>query len=267
MRLAAISAVAVVTLGAQALWAAPAAPELAWSAAQGFEGLIRECRLVLPEASVPAPAQGKAVESGDNFFPLKALSGLPAPDPKTAAWLASRIPGLDTAALKAVPPAPADQALARAVAAQATYLDVFTDPGLGRGHSELYYLSADVLDGLERKYVSGTLPVTGKTKDGRPFRMQALVAGGGSVYLLYDLAQFSVKEGRNEFKITDAGRVAVSVLGAGDVGLHGLSGCGCKGPFCGCAEIQRITKIAADKVKVQTSRGDQTADISPIRIR
>lgn len=239
-------------------------PEAVWSSAQGFGGLIRECRVGLPEA--PQAVAGKIL-AADDFVSIQALSQLPPPDPKTVAWLASRIPGLNTAALRAVPLDPVDAILSRAAAAQASYLDIFTDAGLGRGKPALYYLSQDVLASLEKKWVSGSMPATGTAKDGRPFHMQALVAGNGAVYILYDLDQFSFKDGKIEFKITDSGRVAVTVLGAGDVGMKGVSACGCKGPFCGCAELQRMTKIAPDKVKVKTSRGDQTADLKAVRRR
>jgi hypothetical protein len=248
--------------------AAGPAPEAAWSTAQVFGAFTRQCPAVLPEFD-GAPAQGKPLSSGpdDGFISIQALSQLPPTDSRTAAWLASRIPGLNTAALKTVPGEPVDAVLARAAAARASYLDIFTDPGLGHGKPALYYLSQDVLGRLNRKWVSGTLPVNGTAKDGQPFNMQALVVGNGSVYILYDRSQFSFKEDGHEFKITDSGRVAVSVLGAADVGVSGVKGCGCKGPFCGCADIQRITKTGPTSVRVKTSRGDQNSSLDLIHLR
>lgn len=246
-----------------------AAPEAAWNAAQGFEAFTRQSPVSLPASDAPSVSGTLIPMNGpdDVFISLEAFSQLPSTDPKTAAWLASRIPGLNTAALKTVSADPVDAIMSRAAAARASYLDIFTDPGLGRGKPDLFYLSQDVLDRVDHKWVSGTLPVSGTTTDGHPFHMQGLVAGNGSVYILYDLMQFNYKDGKNQFGITDGGRVTVSVLGAADVGVAGVRAHGCKGIFCGWADIQRITKIGAGTVKVKTSRGDQNAGLDPVHLR
>ena len=92
---------------AAAMFAAPcgAAPETAWRSAQGFEGALNQCRLgALAADAVPA-VQGRLVPQAqdDGLIRILSLSTLPAPDGPTKKWLASRIPGLDTAALKSVP--------------------------------------------------------------------------------------------------------------------------------------------------------------------
>jgi hypothetical protein len=257
---------AVIFSGSQAR---AAAPEAAWNAAQGFDAFVRQTPAALPQSdaqSVPGtliPTGGPA----DGFVSIQAMSLLPSTDPKTAAWLASRIPGLNTSALRTVPADSVDAVMSRAAAARASYLDIFTDPGLGHGNPDLYYLSQAVLEQVNAKWVSGTLPVSGTTTDGHPFHMQGLVAGNGSVYILYDLMQFNFKDGSNQFGITDNGRVTVSVLGKADVGVAGVRAHGCKGIFCGWADIQRITKTGAGSVKVKTSRGDQNAGLDPVHLR
>lgn len=241
--------------------------EGAWSSAQSFDALSRPYSIAVPSADIPpVPAPINQTQDGD-MFRFSILSGLPATDPKTAAWLASRIPGLDTAALKTVPEAPVDSILQRASAAKASYLDIFTDPGLGKSNPDLYYLSQGALDSLNRRWVSGTLPITGNTSDGRAFHMQALVAGRGAVYILYDLGEFQFKDGKNDFKIVDGGKVAVSVLGKADVGITGVKAHGCKGPFCAWVDVQRMTKTGPTTVHVHTNRGDQDAPLVPVHPR
>jgi hypothetical protein len=203
----------------------------------------------------------------DDLITFSILSSLPQTDPQTAAWLAGRIPGLNKAALKTVPESSIESIMQRASAAHATYLDIFTDPGLGKSNPDLYFLSQDVLDQLNRKWDSGTLPVNGAAKDGQRFFMQGLVAGNGAVYILYNLTQFDFKQDGQDFRVVDGGRVSVTALGPGDVGIAGVKAHGCKGPFCAWVDIERITKTGPTSARLKHSRGEANTSLSPVHHR
>lgn len=221
---------------------------------------------IAPQAGYPFAAdEMKSIDLGSE---TKGWSEFPHPDAQTQAWLSSRIPGLNIQQLRVVPFDAADRMMRRAVASQATYLDLLSDPILRQGNAEVYYVPQDVLERLDGHYVSGTLPVAGTTTDGRPFLMQALVSGGGYANFLYDQpAGFSFKDGENEIKIGAAGNVSARIRGPADIELRGIAGCGCVFIFCGCADIQGMTKVSGSKMIVQTSRGPQNQDIFPIRAR
>lgn len=191
--------------------------------------------------------------------------GFPPPDAQTLAWLASRIPGLDAGKVRAVPLDAAAGAMQRAVAAKVTYLDIFTDEAFRK--DEAYYVSQAVLDALDLKYVSGTVPVRGRAEDGKTFQMQGLVAGLGKVQLVFDRGDFTFKEKKDRFKVHGGGRVEVGILGAGDISIDGLSAYGAP-VFCPWAKIQRMTKESMYKIRVETSCGARGGnDISPILLR
>ncbi len=210
------------------------------------------------EIPAPGPAARAAAKEDDSF---------PKPDAATLARLARRIPGLDTQNLRLVTFEDADATLGKAANAKDTYLDLFTAAYLRSGGGRQYYLPKDVLNRLGKKYAVEGLPVSGSTKDGKPFQMEDLVAGNGQVNFLYDLTGgFSFMEGKNEVKISEEGRVAYQIQGAGDFTVSGLSGCGCIAFLCGCAEVQRMTKTSASQMRVETSRGPQTEALLPIRL-
>ncbi|MCX5789238.1 MAG: hypothetical protein NTX64_12135 [Elusimicrobia bacterium] len=216
-------------------------------------------------AAPPAVPQAVDAQPGDpSAAPFTASYAFPPMDPKTAAWLASRIPGLDTRNVVAVPFETVDAMIARVVDAKGDYLDLLSDPVLSSSQPPLYYLSQDVLARLDAKYRAGTLPVSGTATDGRAFRMQGFVAGMKAIHYLYDQTNFSFKNGSYEFKIGDDGHVATTITGPADITVQGIQGCGHILIFSGCADIQRITKVSPGKVKVQTTRGPQDSDIFPI---
>jgi len=201
-------------------------------------------------------------------YAAKAGKDYPRPDAETLAKLAKRIPGLDTQNLRLVSFEDADAVLGPAAKAKDSYLDLFTAAYLGNGGSMLYYLPQEVLVRIGKKYAVEALPVSGTTKDGKPFKMEALVAGKGQVNFLYDLTgKFSYMEEKNEVVVSKAGKVVYQIQGAGDVMVDGLSGCGCLAFLCGCAEVQRMTKISGSQMRVETSRGPQTEALLPIRLR
>ena len=192
----------------------------------------------------------------------------PRPDPQTLAWLASRIPGLAAQNVRTISLEAADLAMQQAWKAKETYLDILTSPYFQRGQNQVYYVPQDVLERIDQKYIHGALRVSGTTTEDQPFHMQALVVGGSYVHFLYDQTQeFRFKDKSNEIKITNAGHVAAQIQGAADVTIQGVGGCGCLLFICGCAEIQRMTKMPDGKLSVETSRGPQTQNIRPIRLR
>lgn len=193
-------------------------------------------------------------------------SNYPAPDPATLAWLAGRIPGLDTSLVRIVPPATVDSVMLQAAQAKLTYMDVLSEEAFRQ--QKLFYVPQDTLNQVDRKYISGLIAVSGHAEDGNPFQMQGFVAGKGRVELLYDRDDFSFKEsGGHRFKVTNGGRVSAAIQGAGDITLEGLSAYGAP-IFCPWAKIQRMTKESMYKVRVQTSCGTRGGnDVDPIRLR
>lgn len=206
-----------------------------------------------------------AQQAPEPLIQTKNWLGFPPPDAPTSAWLAARIPGLDVRKVRAVPPDAADRVMQRAFAAKATYLDIFTDEAFRK--DEAYYVSQAVLDALDLKFVSGTVPVRGRAEDGKPFQMQGLVAGLGKVQLLFDRSDFTFKEKKDRFKVLNNGRVEIGIIGPGDISIDGLSAYGAP-VFCPWAKIQRMTKESMYKIHVETSCGSRGGnDIFPILLR
>ncbi|MCX5792573.1 MAG: hypothetical protein NTY45_10250 [Elusimicrobia bacterium] len=226
------------------------------------------------EAGLQALSLAYSAASGETKVPravnaaeLVGFDNSRKPDGDTLASLSRRIPGLDTQNLYVVNFTDADIWMRNAVNAKDTYLDVFTAPSLRPGSVDIYYFSKEVLARLEKKYALGALPVSGVTKDGKPFRLEAIVAGEGRVYFLYDLAgNFSFMDGKDEARVSNSGTVAYQIQGDGDVSIEGLSGCGCLAFFCGCADVQRMTKVSGSRMRVGTSRGPQTEVLTPVRV-
>lgn len=209
-----------------------------------------------------------AIAGGEQgLIQIERWRNLAAPDAQSLAWLSSRLPGLDLKNVRAVTLEGADMVMQKSVAAKATYLDLLTDPALRKDRGELYYVSQEVLMSLDRKYISGTLPATGTDKKGRPYKMQGIVAGAGSIIFLYDQTdEFIFKNNDVDIKIAPGGKVVSTINGPADSATTGVSGCMRVG-FYFCAEVQRTTKASDGKITVQTSRGPQTQDINPIRAR
>lgn len=242
----------------------------AWGAAQerGLAPLERSfaagLAAVRPFSAAPRPGPVRAAGTAGDFN-AAAWGQFPPPDPQTLAWLAARVPGLDAASVRVVPAAVADGVMARAVAAKTTYLDILSDAVFRR--KEIYYTPVDALNEVHRRYISGTMPIQGRTEKGAAFQMQAMLAGQGRVELLYDQESFTFKDGEQRFKIENKGRVAAAIRGAGDITLEGLSAYGAP-VFCPWAKIQRMTKESMYKVRVETSCGSRGGnDLFPVRNR
>src|SRR5581483_1514589 len=162
----------------------------------------------------------------------------------------------------------ADKMMARVAASKGDYLDLLSDKSLNSRNGPMYYFPQDVLNRLNQKYDMGTLPVSGTTTDGRPFQMQAMVVGDGEAHYLYNQPRgCSFEQNGTEFKIGDGGHVAAQVQGPGDVAIQGVSGCGNFLFFSGCQDVQRITKISTDQVRVQTDGGEHTLDVPHVTRR
>jgi hypothetical protein len=241
--------------------------------AQSVEPALNQLQLFTPASPLSTQVEVPAVSGkvlsvlGEDQKLFKLLSDLPQTDAATAKWLASRIPGLNTAALRTAPSTPVDEVLARAVARGETWLDVFSDKGLIRDNQELFFLSQSVLAQIDTTWFTGSLPIRGKASDGQPFNMQAMVLGRGGLYALYDRSSFEYNDGKNDFKIVDGGRVKVDALGAADLGISGVQVHGCKVIFCAWANIERLTKTAPTRVHVHTNKGDQDSDLKQVRRR
>lgn len=186
------------------------------------------------------------------------------PDANTLRWLALRVPGLDVSAVRQVPLEVAEEAMRRAAAAKVTYVDVLSDSVFRK--NEIYFVGQDVLDALDARYISGTVPIRGKMDGGQPFQMQGLLVGQSRVEMLFDYTDFTFRDGGHRYKVSNGGRVEARVLGEGDIATSGISVYGVR-IICPWARIDRITKDAAYSVKVQTSCGTRSNPIDPVRLR
>ena len=254
-------------LGSLLLLVAPAGAQQArcLAGARAAAAIFGVANLEQPSSIPAVPPEVDALPAAAPGTQFSAQSTPPTADDKTAAWLASRIPGLDAKSVLVSSFESADGVVGRVADAKGDYLDLLSDPLLSSSQGSLYYLSQDVLARLDQKYEAGTLPVSGTTTDGRPFRMQGVVVGKGWVHYLYDQTkEFRFKGGDFEFKVGDGGHVVTQTVAPADVTVAGIQGCGCVLFFCGCADIQRITKVSPGKLKIQTTRGPRDSSILPI---
>lgn len=211
----------------------------------------------------PTPAQQGAEDAP--IFQTEQFQELSQPDPGTLAWLAQRVPGLDVANVKVVTADAAESVMQQAVNAKATYLDVLTNQFFRS--QTLYYVPQDVLNQVNAKYISGTVPIQGTTENNQAFQMQGFLIGDSQVDMLFNLTQFTFKVNGTRYKIANGGRVAGSVLGAGDISVSGMYAYGAP-IFCPWAQIQRMTKTSANQIKVQTSCGSKSnIEIDPVTTR
>jgi hypothetical protein len=124
---------------------------------------------------------------------------------------------------------------------------------------------------LDDKFVTGVaLPYSGRTSDGRPFRMTAILGGAGRVDFLYDLTGgFEFSSDGNSFRIEPGGRVSARIAGPGVLdGITGASVQGCLGIFCRWVSFSKWQK-EAPRVHLWLTSGAKTyeryADLAPIR--
>lgn len=199
----------------------------------------------------------------DSLIPPGLWATLPAPDPALSALLVSRVPGVEPASVREMVFEAADSFLLKAAVLGLSPLDAFTDSGL-RG-TQRYVMTPATLEKLFAKYEIKilTLP-SGTDKDGRPYRMQALLAGGGSVDILYDRDNFDYENPYfTQYSYIAKNLVREGISGPGDVAVSGLKvNAGIAKP-----SIKRFLKISATEMRVETSRGSRTHALNPIRLK
>ncbi len=239
---------------------------------QAVSDVLTSARRAALTATPPpgTPAGFAAPENGQSappaapirLFDEKSWDSLPVPDQATLDWLKSRVPDMDLPKVRVVSPEHAGGALARAVSAGANYLDIMSHPGFQE--DRLYLVPRASLDFVDKRYAPGTLPISGKTKDDKPFVMEAFVAGQGKLEFLYDHDGFEFEDNGRSYRVAKGSRVSCRILGPGDVGVSGLK---VHAFLWKWATIQRMTRIGPAKVKVETDMGSGEGDINPIRVK
>jgi len=219
-----------------------------------------------PLASIPVPPSVPAAQApapAESIVPSALWTTLAPPDAATLAMLAARIPGLDAGAVRVLPYDAIDAILAVAAARALSPLDLFTDPAFRGGN--VYYLEPATIAALFERYeVHMLTPAFGRAKDGKPFVMQGLVAGGGRIDALYDRDQFNLDNPLmpgHSFKL--ASRVTEFIQGPGDVKIDGAwIHFGVLTP-----KILRVVKLSSTDGRVETNYGSRNKPVTPIRLR
>ncbi|HEX4048124.1 MAG TPA: hypothetical protein VH309_09840 [Elusimicrobiota bacterium] len=223
-----------------------------------------------PLASVPAPAAVPTAAPNppqpapaDSVVPPGLWATLAAPDAATLSFLSARIPGLDAAEVRVLPLDAADAMFAAAAARGESPLDLFTDPGF-RGAAVFFIAQADIRTLFARYEIRVLTAPSGVAKDGKPFAMQALLLGGGSVDALYDRDRFDFDNPLfpgHSYKA--AALVTQRILAPGDVAVEGVwVHAGIVTP-----RITRVVKLSATEGRVETNRGSRNRPVTPIRRR
>lgn len=199
----------------------------------------------------------------DSLIPTELWATLPEPDPALLSLLTSRVPGLDPASVREMTWEAADAFLFKVALRGLSPIDAFTDSGMRE--AKRYVMTPATLAKLFAKYEIRilTLP-SGKDKDDRPYLMQALLAGGGSVDALYDRDEFDYKNPYfTEYSYIVKSLVRQVINAPGDVGISGLKvNAGLFKP-----RIQRFLKISPTELRVETSKGSRNQPLQPVRLR
>ncbi|MBI4347332.1 MAG: hypothetical protein HY553_10785, partial [Elusimicrobia bacterium] len=196
-------------------------------------------------------------------FTAEAWSLLPAPDQPTLDWLAVRIPGVKAARVREMTADGIEATLAEAVARGQSPTDLFSDAGLR--DERLLLVRGEALSGAFERYEIPVITLAaGRTTSGQDYRMDALLLGDGRVEMLYDKADFRIKNPYfNDYDYTLAARVSYGILGAGDMSVSGVTvEAGLVRP-----KITRFTKLGSDRIRVETSWGSREKPLLPIRRR
>jgi hypothetical protein len=206
-----------------------------------------------------------SLQPSASLVPAGLWAGLPQPDAATISWLGSRVPGLDPSAVRQMTETGAETVFSAAAARGANGLELFTDAGF-RGR-EVYYLPGDLVATMFSRYLMHTLtPATGVDTNGKPFRMQGLLIGGGKIVVLYDRAVSEFHNPDfNDGTYTVAQTVSQTIAGPGDIIINGVQ-IHVKVIFGihVTAVIQRITQTAHDKAIVKTDHGDREKPLHPV---
>jgi len=251
-------------------WGAPpsAAAGLRAASARIADFIGRElpqagARSPLPaEPASLAPAALAAQGAGAPLLPARLWDSLPVPDARTLAGLATRIPGLDTGKVRELTPEAIDQVLGEAVTRGYAAIDLFSDDGLRT--DRVYYAPQQTLAQAFSKYLMRAITlISGRSDDGTPFHMQALVMGSGRVEMLYDQDQFTFDNPLCEGSYTLRSRVSHVVQAPGDLLVEGVVA----NVSLLHARVRRFVKISKDQVRVETSLGSRDKPLFPIRLR
>jgi len=230
-----------------------------------LEGSPAELGTVPPLSSIPVPeaapaADAPAPEALPSVVPAGLYATLKAPDAQTLSMLTSRIPGLDAAKVRVLPPAAADAMFGAAADRGESPLDFFTDSAF-RGDEVYYIAQADIQAVFSRYEIRVLTSPSGVAKDKKPYAMQALVLGGGAVYALYDRDKFDFDNPLfPDHSYRSASVVSQRIQGPGDVAVDGIWVHA--GPFT--PRITRVVKLSATEGRVETSMGDRTRPVTPI---
>lgn len=216
---------------------------------------------VLIAQTQTAPTHGNLMRGDHSQFPP--------PNAEEQTILRTRLAGVRPESVRAVPKEVIEDLMTRAVASKATYMDLLTDTALFT--SEVFYVPLAALQVMDQKYVTGAMPYSGTAKDGRPFRMVALVAGQQRLDFLYDLTgEFQFDSDGFTFKIAPGGRVSVAITGPGVLTeIKGAKVYGCDG-LCAWAEFVKWQK-EGNKLHVWAKAfgmtQDRLIDLLPVRAK
>lgn len=231
------------------------------------DGARGELGVVPPFSAVPAPSAPPAAAAAPveppSVVPAGLYATLAAPDAATLSWLSSRVPGLDASQVRVLTLAGADAIFSAAADRSESPLDVFTDREF-RGPRVYLIGQADIAAIFARYEIHVLTAPSGRTKDGKPFAMQALLLGGGQVNALYDRDGFDFDNPMfpgHSYK--SSSRVTQRIQGPGDALVEGVwVHAGIFTP-----RITRVVKLSATEGRVETNMGDRTAPVTAIRRR
>ena len=210
--------------------------------------------------AAPTPPSAPA-----SVVPAELWASLPVPAPEFLAWLVQREPGLDPSAVRQLTPEGAEAIFSAAAARGLSPIDLFTDPGF-RGR-DVFFIPNAVVEGIFARYELPVLTLaSGQDADGRPYRMDALLAGAGRVDALYDRA-FTAGNGYFPgYTYNLDARVAQTIDGPGSMSVGGVT----VNAFVRVT-LKRMVKSAPSELTIEIDtpfgRQRQTKPVRPIRRR
>ena len=226
-------------LAAACSWAAgPASPWRAAPAGPAFE--IPE---VPPAVFVDLPSPLFSRELWEQLDPIEG---------ETAVWLAARVPAVRKDRVRALTAVDADALLGRAVARRNASCDVFSDDGLRS--DRVFFLDREVVRLVFAHYDLHMLNVAaGQTTDGQRYALEGLFMGGGRVVPIYNLPDFTFRNpDYPDHDIRFREPLTYTISGDCDFGVKNAWA----KTFFGDAELQRLVRIDAQTLRVQTSMGN-----------
>lgn len=199
---------------------------------------------------------------GEALFTRELWSRLPAAGADARA-AAARLSWVDVANLRELTLPEAERLLDQGIARGYGLLDVFTDPGLNGAES--YFISAATLRELDRRFELPTVcPIAGTDVKGKPFGMDAIVAGAKHADMLYDRDSIEYKNPSHpDYPFVFRSVVKQSIETSGSMGIEGITvNAGMFKPT-----IKRFVRVSPTRVRVETSMGNRETDAMPMRRR